>query len=97
MNIRKGNKSLWVLVTKCRYFYQMRKKFDHNILNIHKGYANLMVTFFMYGAYLETKPLLFTLMQNDYHILSNVNVNVKIKVLVVDAFSEHVARLQSSQ
>lgn len=56
-----------------------------------------MVTFFMYGTYLETKPLLFTLMQNDYHILSNVNVNVKIKVLVVDAFSEHVARLQSSQ
>lgn len=54
-----------------------------------------MVTFFMYGAYLETKPLLFTLMQNDYHIFSNVNV--KIKVLVVDAFSEHVARLQSSQ
>lgn len=56
-----------------------------------------MVTFFMYGTYLETKPLLFTLMQNDYHILSNVNVNVKIKVLVVEAFSEHVARLQSSQ
>ena len=56
-----------------------------------------MVTFFMYGAYLETKPLLFTLMQKDYHILFNVNVTVKIKILVVDAFSKHVARLQSSQ
>ena len=67
------------------------------MLNNHKGYANLMVTFLMYGAYLETKTLLFTLMQKDYHILSNVNVTVKIKVLVVEAFSEHVARLQSSQ